>query len=141
MATYSLRFAKCLTQTNISILFTILYKLSFNFEAKATNQQTTLHLLCNLAIFQQCFCTNFLLEFLAVGPEIRMNKRDKNNLLVIKCKCGAELLLVPDLKSMSEAIENHVAEHVAKKERTTAKGADQIRDHLIGQVFEKASKQ
>jgi hypothetical protein len=42
-----------------------------------------------------------------------MNEKNKNNLLIINCKCGAELLLVPDLKSMNEAIENHVAEHVA----------------------------
>ena len=70
-----------------------------------------------------------------------MKEKNKNNLLTIKCKCGAELLLIPDLKSMNEAIENHVAEHVAKSERITTKGADEIRDHLIIQVFEKASKQ
>ena len=41
---------------------------------------------------------------------------------------------------MNKAIENHIAEHFAKKESTT-KDADQIRDYLIMQVFEKASKQ
>jgi hypothetical protein len=70
-----------------------------------------------------------------------MKEKNKNNLLTIKCECGVELLLIPDLKSMNEAIENHVAEHVAKSECNTTKSADQIRDHLIIQVFEKASKQ
>jgi hypothetical protein len=84
--------------------------------------------------------TNLLLKIRAVGPEIKKNQKNKNNLLTIKCKCGAELLLVPDLKSMSKAIENHIAEHFAKKE-STKKDVDQIRDYLIMQVFEKASKQ
>jgi hypothetical protein len=41
---------------------------------------------------------------------------------------------------MNDAIENHVVEHFAEKEYTT-KDADQIRDCLIIQVFEKAGKQ
>ena len=86
------------------------------------------------------FLTNLSLKIRAVGPEIRKNQKNKNNLLIIKCKCGAEILLVPDLKSMNKAIENHIAEHFAKKESTT-KDADQIRDYLIMQVFEKAGKQ
>jgi len=69
-----------------------------------------------------------------------MNKNSKSSLPTIKCKCGAELLLVPDLKSMNKAIENHVAEHVAKKE-TTTKDACQTRDYLITQVFELISQQ
>jgi hypothetical protein len=41
---------------------------------------------------------------------------------------------------MNKAIENHIKEHVAKKESTT-KDADQIRDYLIIQVFELISQQ
>jgi hypothetical protein len=41
---------------------------------------------------------------------------------------------------MNKAIENHVAEHVAKEESTT-KEADQIRNYLITQVFELISQQ
>jgi hypothetical protein len=30
---------------------------------------------------------------------------------IIKCVCGAKILVVPDLKAMNKAIRNHVAEH------------------------------
>lgn len=30
---------------------------------------------------------------------------------IIKCVCGFEILVVPDLKAMDQAIENHVANH------------------------------
>ena len=30
---------------------------------------------------------------------------------IVKCGCGFEILVVPDLKAMNRAIKNHVAEH------------------------------
>ena len=39
---------------------------------------------------------------------------------LIRCECGFEILVVPDLKSMGRAIEDHAAEH-AKKEKNIAK--------------------
>ncbi len=30
---------------------------------------------------------------------------------IIKCVCGFEILVVPDLKAMDRAIKNHVAKH------------------------------
>jgi hypothetical protein len=57
----------------------------------------------------------------------------------IKCECGAEILLIPQVDLMSKAIDNHVEGHKAKisnhiKADTLAK---RIEDHLIRQVFEK----
>ena len=61
------------------------------------------------------------------------------SLEVIKCTCGSEILLVPDLKAMAEAIENHVAQH-QKKYGLSEDQAEGIRDNLIIQTLELAAK-
>jgi hypothetical protein len=35
----------------------------------------------------------------------------KNRMPIVRCVCGSEILVVPDLKAMNRAIKNHVAEH------------------------------
>ena len=62
---------------------------------------------------------------------------------MIKCSCGVEILLVPNVKVMSNAIEAHVAKHTqkAKDPKTAEAEAEHIRDHLITQVLDKASKE
>ena len=60
------------------------------------------------------------------------------SLVVIKCSCGAEILLVPDVAAMSAAIENHVVEH-QKKCGLSTEQADDIRDDLIIKTFEAAA--
>ena len=42
----------------------------------------------------------------------------KERLPIIKCECGAEILLLPDLPAMNRAFKIHAAEHT-KKERNT----------------------
>ena len=61
---------------------------------------------------------------------------------MIKCSCGAEILLVPNVNAMSEAIEAHVEKHIQKiKDPKAAEAeAERIRDHLIIQVLDEASK-
>jgi hypothetical protein len=56
---------------------------------------------------------------------------------MIKCECGAEILLLPDVRAMGEAIEIHVALHVegAKGPACTTIEAERLRDALIIQVF------
>jgi len=54
---------------------------------------------------------------------LKDNSTDENNdlnerLPTIKCECGAEILLVPDLQAMNCAINAHVEEH-KKKERNS----------------------
>ena len=67
---------------------------------------------------------------------------DKKGLFMIKCSCGAEILLVPNVNAMSEAIEAHVENHTQKiKDSKAAEAeAERIRDHLIIQVLDEASK-
>lgn len=67
---------------------------------------------------------------------------DKGNLPVIRCKCGAEFLLVPDLDEMSRTVEKHAQSHrereldPLKAEVTFA----EIQDHLIMQIFQKVRR-
>jgi hypothetical protein len=34
----------------------------------------------------------------------------------IRCVCGSEILVVPDLKAMNKAIQNHIVEHKQAKD-------------------------
>ena len=38
----------------------------------------------------------------------------KNSLRTIRCACGFEILILPDVKAMNRAIENHLADHVTQ---------------------------
>ncbi len=38
----------------------------------------------------------------------------KRRMPIIKCSCGTEILVVPDIKAMDRAINRHVAEHKIK---------------------------
>jgi hypothetical protein len=65
----------------------------------------------------------------------------KTHLPLIKCRCGAEILLLPDLNAMNKAIEAHACVHV-RTERNPYRAAAEairVRDHLIGQMLGKAS--
>ena len=65
-----------------------------------------------------------------------------SRLPLLKCECGAEILLIPDLKVMNHAIEVHVLEH-RKKEKDAGKAAAvaaHIREILIAQLLRKASE-
>jgi hypothetical protein len=57
----------------------------------------------------------------------------------IKCRCGYEFSLVPDLHMMTEIIERHVVFH-QEEYNLTEKEADQIRDDLIFQTLQLALK-
>jgi hypothetical protein len=35
----------------------------------------------------------------------------KSRMPIVKCACGSEILVIPDLKAMNKAINKHVAEH------------------------------
>jgi hypothetical protein len=61
----------------------------------------------------------------------------------IRCSfCGQEILLVPNVKLMSEAIEAHAIEHARKVcDPIEAEAeAGRVLDSLIAKVLEKASK-
>ena len=66
----------------------------------------------------------------------------RTELPVIECSCGAKILIVPNIKYMSTAIEAHVKEHKKKiKDPKKAEAeVEQIRDDLIGKVLDKTSE-
>jgi hypothetical protein len=68
------------------------------------------------------------------------NHSSMRNLPTIQCECGHKILLIPDLKAMGQAIEEHALEHKRKyalnEEETNA-----LENTLIAQVLELASKQ
>ena len=76
---------------------------------------------------------------------VHVSKKKPNDnvgLSAIKCSCGAKILLVPNVKLMSEAIEAHVEEHKQKiKDPKEAEvEAENIRTDLIIKVLNKASE-
>ncbi len=56
---------------------------------------------------------------------------------IIRCKCGEEILLIPDVKAMSMAIENHITTHSAQRNYGST---DSLRDYLIRQIFTVAAQ-
>jgi signal transduction histidine kinase len=62
--------------------------------------------------------------------------------LIVECLCGAQILLVPDLKAMNQAIENHLANHtkLEKSPRKKTRIANHVRQFLTEQVIEKATE-
>jgi hypothetical protein len=73
-----------------------------------------------------------------------MSRRDdtnkKSGLPIIRCVCGTEILIIPSLEYMNEAIENHVTKHkrqVKDTKRAKEVEAELIRDFLSTQMFER----
>ncbi len=73
-----------------------------------------------------------------------MGRRDDNRrtggLPLIRCFCGTEILIIPSIEHMNEAIENHVAMHKRRlKDTKRAKEVEAhlIREHLSTQMFER----
>jgi hypothetical protein len=65
----------------------------------------------------------------------------KKSMPIVRCVCGSEILVVPDLKTMNLAINNHVAEH--KKASDGSKmilSLDSLEQFLTEQVLIVASK-
>jgi SpoU rRNA methylase family enzyme len=60
----------------------------------------------------------------------------------IRCECGDELLLLPDLKEMGKAIEDHVELHLQslKAPSCTPAEAERLKDMLIAQTLTKAGQ-
>ena len=73
-------------------------------------------------------------------PQKPKKVADTSRLPIIKCSCGAEILLVPNVKKMNEAIEAHILEHTKKiKDVKEAEAeAERVRGDLIIKVLEKA---
>lgn len=69
------------------------------------------------------------------GKSAEVDERLKGGLPIISCECGAEILVVPDLKAMNRAIKAHAVDH-RKNEKTNRNKAitsGKI-DQLLGQL-------
>jgi hypothetical protein len=60
---------------------------------------------------------------------------------IIECECHEEILMVPDLKAMDKAIDQHVREHRRMEKYSSKTDAERIENDLIAQVLKKASEQ
>jgi hypothetical protein len=87
------------------------------------------------------------IEFLSVpGSNDRTALHPSNHsrgMPIIRCVCGAQILVVPDVKALNRAIENHLVDHV---KLCTGKRGDNLAvgdlgQFLIGQIFSAASDQ
>jgi hypothetical protein len=72
----------------------------------------------------------------------RKKKANSASLPVIECSCGAQILLVPNVKKMGAAIEAHIIEHTKKinNSKDAEAEAERVRDDLIVKVLEMASE-
>jgi hypothetical protein len=69
---------------------------------------------------------------------MKANKAPANKTLaVITCECGKELLLLPDLKAMAQAIDAHICEHIQKIDdpAQAASESNRLWDTLIASIF------
>lgn len=75
-------------------------------------------------------------------PKAPAKKANETSLPIIICSCGAEILLIPNVKEMNKAIEAHIEEHTKKinSAKEAEAEAERIRDDLIVKVLEKASQ-
>jgi hypothetical protein len=62
---------------------------------------------------------------------------------IIRCNCGAEILLVPDINAMNRAIENHIDIHKILTQNTNQQNdtPKQVIQNLVEQVLQKASEE
>lgn len=63
-----------------------------------------------------------------------------NFLPIIQCSCGFELLLLPDVKVMGQAIEKHALEH-KREHGLNQEQTESLKDSLIAQAFKLAYEQ
>jgi hypothetical protein len=67
----------------------------------------------------------------------KVHKNSSSGLPVIKCKCGFEILVLSDLKAMSQAIDKHILEH--KNRGATDDEVKRMELDLIAQVLSYAA--
>jgi hypothetical protein len=59
---------------------------------------------------------------------------------IVKCVCGAEILVLPDLKAMKNAIKNHVAEHKQASSPKWISKLGSLEEFLTEQILIEATK-
>ncbi|HSV50222.1 MAG TPA: hypothetical protein VLH35_07885 [Candidatus Acidoferrales bacterium] len=65
--------------------------------------------------------------------------QEQNRLPLIHCRCGAEILVIPDVKAMDKAIEAHLAAcQTIKQSKDKGECTKELHEYLIKQVFDVA---
>ena len=64
------------------------------------------------------------------------------NMPIVRCECGVELLLIPDLAEMGKVVEEHAKTHKngGNKPEEAEREFGRIQDLLIGRIFLKISQ-
>lgn len=86
-----------------------------------------------------CMTKKRLQEINCASGQHRKDKSSAHakSMSTIRCVCGSEILVVPDLKAMNRAIKNHVAEH---KQASYDSALDSLEQFLTEQVLIVASE-
>jgi hypothetical protein len=61
---------------------------------------------------------------------------------IIKCECGFEIPVIPEMETIGNAIDDHVEDH-RRKQKDPIKGeiaANHIHDYLFKKLFEKIAE-
>lgn len=81
------------------------------------------------------------LKCLPKNGDTFLNAYQRKKMPTIKCRCGEQILLVPDLKAMNRAIEGHIAQHnKAQANNKPPVKPDALRRFLTEQVLEFAAQ-
>ena len=83
-------------------------------------------------------CCTCLENVLLLQNREKPKPHPQTGLPIIRCKCGVEILLLPDLHAMDKAVETHVRSH-GRKEKDPFKAAveaEHVRDDLIKKIFQ-----
>ena len=70
------------------------------------------------------------------------SKNQIGSMPVINCTCGTKILLLPDLKAMNQAVENHIGKHNKLLQQRGEKKAPNnlIKEILVKGILKKASE-
>jgi hypothetical protein len=74
------------------------------------------------------------------GKRGKTQAKTPANVQTVTCECGTRILVLPDVKAMSTAIEAHVKSHETKNGALTEEDQEVIRDDLIAKVFKKITE-
>jgi hypothetical protein len=92
-------------------------------------------------IERECLTRGLVLKNQAVKPKADSVNAKVFNLPVIRCRCGAEILLIPDAAATGKAIEAHAQNcSLTKQSKNRSKRTEDLTDYLIEQAFDKAAE-
>ncbi len=81
------------------------------------------------------------MKTLAAKPKADSANAKVFNMPVIRCRCGEDILLIPDAAATGQAIEHHAQNcSLTRQSKNPQECIEALSLHLIGQVIEKAAE-